>query len=80
MTQAEPSTNLREYRLEMSPRISQEVVAHRANITLQTYRKAEAGENVSYTTARAILAALNQLRREKRLKTVELDALNLSIV
>jgi transcriptional regulator with XRE-family HTH domain len=62
--------------------LSQEQLARRADITLNTYRSAEYGNNVSYTTATAILEALNSVKTERRddLVLLELEDLGLSIV
>lgn len=46
------------------PKISQERVARHANITLSTYRKAEAGGKTQYTTAKAILQGLNAILQD----------------
>lgn len=74
------STRLKEIREGLRPKVSQEDLARRADITLQTYRNAERGKNVSYTTATAILGALNRYLAEQGKPSVTLDQLGLSIV
>jgi transcriptional regulator with XRE-family HTH domain len=62
--------------------LSQEKLARAADLTVNTYRSAEYGNNVSYSTAKAILDALNGVKQERRddLVLLELDDLGLSIV
>jgi len=55
-------TPLKQFRLQL-PEMSQESMAHRAGIVLQTYRKAESGRDVLLSTAKAIWKALNNERR-----------------
>jgi predicted transcriptional regulator len=74
------TTSLKLYRTGLSPKVSQESLARKAEIVLQTYRNAEAGCNCSYSTARAILKALNTERQTRGLEAVSLDQLGLSIV
>ena len=74
------STALRAYREGLTPKTSQEDLARRAGITLQTYRNAESGKNCTYTTATAILRALNEARGEQGQEPVTLEQLGLSIV
>lgn len=73
-------TRLKAIRGGLRPKVSQEDLARRANITLQTYRNAESGKNISYTTAVAILNALNEILREQGKSSVTLEQLGLSIV
>jgi hypothetical protein len=73
-------TRLKSLREEFKPRVAQEDMAHEAGMRISTYRNAEQGRNVSYTTAMTILRALNRLRSEKGLQPVALDDLGLSIV
>jgi len=56
-------TTLKKFRTELYPRVSQEMMAHSSQIAYLTYRKAENGENVSYTTSEKILKALNEYRK-----------------
>lgn len=71
-------TSLKTYRTQAHA--SQEDVARRADITLATFRNAESGRNITYSTATAILTALNAIRKERGLAAVSLSELNLSIV
>ena len=73
-------TNLKVLREELIPKVAQEDIAHVANMRISTYRNAEQGRNVSYTTATTVLRALNALREERGLSPVTLDDLGLSIV
>jgi DNA-binding XRE family transcriptional regulator len=75
------STPLRQFREELTdPRVSQEDLARVAGVTLQTYRNAETGKNCTYTTATALLSALNSERQARGKKPLSLDQLGLSIV
>ena len=75
------STPLRQFREELAdPKVSQEDMARDAGVTLQTYRNAESGKNCTYTTATAILNALNAERQVRGKRPVTLDQLGLSIV
>ncbi len=75
------STPLRQFREELTdPKVSQEDLAREAGVTLQTYRNAESGKNCTYTTATAILNALNSERQARGKKALSLDQLGLSIV
>jgi transcriptional regulator with XRE-family HTH domain len=62
--------------------LTQQQLAVLAGLTFSTYYRAERGDNVSYTTAMAILEALNSVKSERRddLIALELDDLGLSIV
>lgn len=60
--------------------ITQEKLARKADIPFSTYRRAETGLNVSYTTATSILTAINQLRADKQLEPLDLGDLGLIIV
>jgi DNA-binding XRE family transcriptional regulator len=71
-------TNLEEFRKELD--ITQETLARTANIPLSTYRRAEKGKPISFTTAGYVVRALNQLRLEHNLDKVEMSALQLNIV
>ncbi len=75
------STPLRSLRESLrNPRVSQEDLAHSAGVTMQTYRNAEIGRNCTYTTATAILKALNTELQERSRPIVVLEELGLSIV
>ena len=80
MAVASEVTPLKMYRLGLVPRVSQESLARRAVIVLQTYRNAEVGNNCSYSTAKAILKALNEEREIRGLQSVSLDQIGLTIV
>lgn len=72
------ASNLKNLRSEVS--ITQETFAHQAGLKLKTYRYAEWGRNVSYTTAMAILNEMNRLRDDQGLPKLSLEDLGLSIV
>jgi DNA-binding XRE family transcriptional regulator len=71
-------THLKALRAEVD--ISQENFARAAGVQVKTYRFAEWGKNVSYTTASKILSQMNMLRQEKGLEPVTLEDLGLQIV
>ncbi len=73
---------LKTLREDMRPKVTQEMVARKANLPLSTYIQAETGDPVHYSTVRPILAALNQLRRDPKwnLPKLTLDDLELNIV
>lgn len=73
-------TKLKTLREELQPKVSQEDIARTANIRVNTYRNAEYGRNVSYSTAIAILKAINSKRSECSLSQLTLDDLELHIV
>jgi DNA-binding XRE family transcriptional regulator len=56
-------TPLKQFRLLLHPVLSQESMAHRAGVVLQTYRKAEKGRDVLLSTAMAIWKAVNSERQ-----------------
>lgn len=75
------STPLRRFREEFAnPKVSQEDMARKSGVTLQTYRNAENGNHCGYSTAMAILQALNTERQARGMRPVTLDQLGLSIV
>jgi hypothetical protein len=81
MAVASGVTPLKEFRQGLQgPKVSQERLARQARIVLQTYRNAESGNNCSYSTAMAILSALNDERKARGLSGLSLEHLNLSIV
>jgi len=59
-------TTLKKLRTELYPKVSQEDMARACHITLVTYRKVENGGNTSYSTAQAILRAINGSRIVQR--------------
>ena len=73
-------TNLKSVRESLSPKVSQEEVARLTNVTLATYRNAESGKNVSYSTATAILQGFNSLLASRGMDALTLDDLGLHIV
>ena len=73
-------TKLKALRGELQPKVAQEDMAHAAGFRVSTYRNVEYGRNTSYTTAMAVLKALNELRSKQGLSPVALDDLGLSIV
>lgn len=56
-------TPLKQFRLQLQPELSQESMARRAGVVLQTYRKAEKGCDVLLSTAMSIWKALNNERK-----------------
>ena len=67
-------TPLKQFRLQL-PGMSQESMAHRAGVVLQTYRKAESGRDVLLSTAKAIWKALNIERKRQGHGPVSFDQL-----
>jgi len=70
-------TGLKQRREELTPKVSQEHLARKADITLATYRSAERGNKVQYSTAKKILDALNAERHARSLPDVSLDDIGL---
>lgn len=75
-------TRLRQYRLELSPKVTQERIAQQAGVTMQWYRQLENNpqQATSYTTALSILAAINAERSSRNLGVLELAQLGMKIV
>jgi transcriptional regulator with XRE-family HTH domain len=73
-------TKLKSLREELNPKVAQEDLARAGNIRISTYRNAERGRNVSYTTAKAILDAINSIRESRGMRPVDMDDLELTIV
>lgn len=73
------ATRLKDIRSGLRPKVSQESMARRAGITLQTYNHAENGSSVRYVTAEKILAAINEELRLHGLEPVSLDDLMLHL-
>jgi predicted transcriptional regulator len=71
-------TPLRKIRDELG--VSQESVARRTSLTTGTYRRAEDGYPVKYSTAQEILQAINGLLREKGKAEVSLKDLGLTLM
>lgn len=70
---------LKEIRMSLRPKISQEGLARKADLTLQTYRRAETGGTIQYSTAMTILNALNQLLQEHEMSTLSIQDLDLKL-
>ncbi len=75
---ADQETALRRIRDELG--VSQETVARRTSLTTGTYRRAEDGYPVKYSTAQEILQAINSLLREHNRSEVSLDDLDLTLM
>ena len=73
-------SRLRQLREQMTPKLSQEGMARQVSITHQWYRLVECGRSTSWTTANAILTAINAERRKRDLGTLSLEELELRIV
>ncbi len=76
-------TRLRQFREELSsPKVSQETIARLAGLSLQWYRQLENGQaqRTSFTSANALLRALNIEREARNLDTLNLEQLGLHIV
>jgi len=78
MLDMKKATKLKQLREELH--IVQEDVALSAGVRLNTYRRAEWGQKVSYTTATGILRAINGFRVNRRLEPLVLEDLELTIV
>ena len=75
---ADQETALRRIRDKLG--VSQETVARRTSLTTGTYRRAEDGYPVKYSTAQEILQAINSLLREHNRSEVSLDDLSLTLM
>ena len=75
---ADQETPLHRIREELG--VSQETVARRTSLTTGTYRRAEDGYPVKYSTAQEILQAINSFLREKNRPEVSLDDLGLTLM
>ncbi len=75
---ADKETRLRLIREELG--ISQEMVARRTSLTTGTYRRAENGHPLKYSTAQEILQAINSFLREHNRGEVSLDDLGLTLM
>ncbi len=74
----EKETRLRSIREGLG--VSQEVVARRTSLTTGTFRRAENGHPLKYSTAQEILQAINSLLRERNRPEVSLDDLGLTLM
>lgn len=59
--------------------VTQENVARRTTLTTGTYRRAEDGNRVNYSTAQEILNAINSFLSEQGQPTITLDELGLNL-
>lgn len=75
---AEVKTKLKEMRIEMG--FTQEDMARKVNVRLNTYQKAENGKSIRFKTAHLIWIGFNNSRREKSLPEVDIFELGLNIV
>lgn len=75
---ADKEIRLRLIREELG--ISQEMVARRTSLTMNTYRRAENGYPLKYSTAQEILQAINSLLREHNKPEVSLGDLGLTLM
>ncbi len=75
---ADTETPLRKIRDTLG--VSQETVARRTSLTTGTYRRAEDGYPVKYSTAQEILQAINSLLREQGKAEVSLEDLSLTLM
>ena len=71
-------TPLRRIREELG--ISQEMVARRTRLTTGTYRRAENGQPVKYSTAQEILQAINSFLREHNKPEISLEDTGLTLM
>jgi predicted transcriptional regulator len=71
-------TPLRRIRDELG--VSQEAVARRTSLTTGTYRRAEDGYAVKYSTAQDILQAINSFQKEQNKPELSLDDLSLNLM
>lgn len=77
--QVNAPSKLKSYRERLTPKVSQEKLATKADITLATYRHAEGGKTIQYSTAHAILNALNAELKTCHKSAVSMDDLGLSL-
>ena len=75
---ADSGNQLRRIREELG--VSQETVARKTSLTTGTYRRAEEGYAVKYSTAQEILRAINSLLKENGKDEVTLDDLGLTLM
>ena len=72
-------TELKRIRIEVLNGISQENVAKRTTLTTYTYRRAEEGFPVKYSSALEIRDAINSLLAEHGLSRVSLEELGINL-
>ncbi len=72
------ATTLRRIRERLG--VSQEAVARRTSLTTGTYRRAEDGYALKYTTAQEILSAINSLLSERGEPPLSLEELGLNLM
>jgi DNA-binding XRE family transcriptional regulator len=75
MAMREQTTPLEHLRRQLEPRISQETMARKSGIVLQTYRNAESGKDILLSHAFSILEALNGERETRGLAPVSFEHL-----
>lgn len=72
-------TELKRIRIEVLNGLSQENVAKRTSLTTYTYRRAEDGFPVKYSSAQEIKDAINDLLAERGLPPVSLEKLGINL-
>lgn len=72
-------TELKRIRLEVLGGISQENIAKRTSLTTYTYRRAEEGYPVKYSSAQEIKDAINSFLSDRNLPQITLDQLGLNL-
>ena len=72
-------TELKRIRIEVLNGISQENIAKRTSLTTYTYRRAEDGFPVKYSSAQEIRNAINGLLAERGLQQASLEELGLNL-
>jgi DNA-binding XRE family transcriptional regulator len=78
MAMASSVTPLKQFRLTLGKGkkgLSQEKMAHKADMSLQTYRNAEAGQDVLLSSAFRIYDAVNAERRARGLAPINFEQL-----
>lgn len=71
-------TELKRIRTEIL-KVSQERIAKRTNLTTYTFRRAEEGFPIKYSSAQEITTAINNLLSEQGLNQVTMDELGLQL-
>jgi Helix-turn-helix. len=71
--------NLKRYREELLPKVSQEAFAREAEMTFTSYRHIERGRPSSYKMATKIHTTLNRLRVKQGLEEVSFEDLKLNL-
>lgn len=69
------TTALEVHRRQLEPRVSQETLARKSGIVLQTYRNAESGKDLLLSHAFSIWEALNGERQARGLAPVSFEQL-----